>query len=132
MEQTRSRLMPSADLIHLADLSGLRIRIQRIAVVALIIAGLVAIALPAVAAVYDEGSKNCHPNIVGIQSKSTGFTTHIVEEPYPEYITGQWLNGGSATIRRSTTSDTDVYWVVQVDGGTIWDIGTHGYCTHIE
>lgn len=96
-------------------------------VVALVL--VLAIALPALAAVYKFGTKTCYPYYVGIRSYSTGTTTHFVLEP-SYYETGTWNNFSTWTVRTSVTDHkSNVEWGVEVVNGSLSDPGTYGYCT---
>ena len=103
---------------------------KRLTVLVTVILLVMAIATPAFGTVWDMGWKYCGDNLVGIRSDSTGTTKHQVSNPY-FYNTGLWYNGGTWHVRLSTTNHFDVFWVVRVDGGSLSDPQTYGYCTGI-
>jgi len=87
--------------------------------------------LPAHATVWDMGDKNCYDYIAGIQSKSSGLTHHMVDDPY-FYYTGAWQFGPWVTVKRTTTNHKDIGWLVSVSGGTLYGSSTYAYCTLIQ
>lgn len=104
---------------------------KRFLVSVMVVLLLVLPALPALANVYKYGEQSCLDSLAGIRSYSSGATWHYELSP-TNLLTGYWNNGSTMTVRRSVTYDYDIWWNVEVSGGTLNDAGTHGYCSGIQ
>lgn len=100
--------------------------------VQLVLTAVFSTATPAYAGQFQQSSRDCIQYLVGIKSKTSGFTDHYAYHLGTYWVDG-WANGSNYLVRSSVSNHTHLYdsygfgSLVTFSGG--WSWYPYNYCT---